>query len=373
MRVSLSLTQQCNLACRYCYASPSVDTVMTVETAKKIIDFALSLSSEKEKLDFSFFGGEPLLKFDLIKEITPYIQNRAKEEKKDFEISITTNGTILHREILDFLQEKNIHLCFSIDGPPDVHNQNRKYKNGRGSLEVIIKNLHTALANLNSVQVNAVYGPDTLTALPSSVEFLYELGARVIHLNLNINSPWESSDLARFPEVYNQIGEYYIQRYKSNQEVAINLIDSKIILFLGGGYTSEDLCSMGEREWGFARSGNIYPCERFIGGDINAAFCLGNINSGLDVKRQAAVVSQRGNTNRECQKCNLNQYCMNWCGCTNYYMTGQTNHVSPTLCASERAVIKTAEQVLQRINRCRMWLVLRAFYAISALGAPPLK
>jgi uncharacterized protein len=224
-------------------------------------------------------------------------------------------------------------------------------------LEVIKKNLQTALAYLNSVQVNAVYGPDTISSLPNSVEFLYETGARVIHLNLNINAQWEPADIAKFPGIYNQIGEFYFQRYKSNQEIAINLIDNKIILFLNGGYAVEDRCSMGEGEWGFAPGGNIYPCERFIGGDINSTFCLGNINSGLDVNRQRSIIQQRGNTNPECQTCNLNQYCMNWCGCTNYYMTGHTNLVSPVLCASERAAIKTAEQVLQQLTaiECSMF------------------
>lgn len=323
---------------------------MTIETAKHIVDFAFSANTNGRGLDFNFFGGEPFIRFGLIRDITNYIQEKAHDQNKKVQIGITTNGTILTQEIIDFIRENNIDLCFSIDGPPDVHDRNRIFINGKGSSGVIASNLKRALNTLSSVQVNTVYGPDTLAYLPSSVKYLFELGAVVIHLNPNINADWGPEDLTRFSQIYSQIGEYYIRNFRAGKEIAINLIDSKIILFLKGGYADEDICSMGEGELGFAPSGNIYPCERLIGEDVNSLLCLGNIHSGLDIERQKSIISQRGNVNSECRSCNFSRYCMNWCGCTNYFMTGYTNRVSPVLCASERAAIKASGQVLRALT-----------------------
>lgn len=361
MRITLSLTQQCNLACHYCYAGRSSNRSMSLDTARKIIDFAFSSTTNSDRLDFNFFGGEPFLRFRLIRDITNYIRGREREGEKTAQISITTNGTILTEEIINFVREKHIDLCFSIDGASEVHDRNRIYKNGNASSKIIFENLRRALDNLDSVQVNAVYGPDTLPSLPQSVRFLFEMGAPVIHLNPNIKALWNQPDANLFPNIYAQIGDYYIQCYQSGKEIAVNLIDNKIILFLKGGYAVEDLCSMGEREWGFAPGGNTYPCERFIGEDINSTFCLGNIHSGLDIERQKNIIEQRGNSNQECQACNLSHYCMNWCGCTNYFMTGHTNLVSPTLCASERAAINTARHVLQTLTDIRCDLFIQHF------------
>jgi uncharacterized protein len=334
---------------------------MSLDTARKIVDFAFSTTPNSERLDFSFFGGEPFLKFSLIRDITNYIRVREKEGEKTAQISITTNGTILTEQIIDFVREKHIDLCFSIDGPPNVHDLNRIFKNGTASSKVVFRNLRQALDQLECVQVNAVYGPDTLPSLLESVQYLYEMGAPAIHLNLNIKALWNPSNANLFPTIYAQIGDYYIQCYQAGKEIAVNLIDNKIILFLKGGYAAEDLCSMGEREWGFAPSGNTYPCERFIGEDINSSFWLGNINTGLDFEVQKAIIEQRGNINQECKTCSLNRYCMNWCGCTNYFMTGQTNLVSPILCASERASMKAAGRVLQTLTDIRCDLFIQHF------------
>jgi uncharacterized protein len=361
MRITLSLTNQCNLACHYCYAGRSSNRSMSLDTAKKIVDFAFSKTTKSDKLDFAFFGGEPFLQFNLLRDITNYIRAREQEGEKVAQISITTNGTILNEEIIDFVREKHIDLCFSIDGPPDVHDRNRLYKNGKTSSMVIFSNFRQALDQLESVQVNAVYGPETLPSLPRSVRFLHEMGAPVIHLNPNIKALWNPSDANLFSNIYKQIGDYYIQCYQDGKEIAINLIDSKIILFLKGGYTKEDLCSMGEREWGFSPSGNIYPCERFVGEDGNSSMGLGNINIGIDDRRQKLIIKQRGNKNRECQTCRLNRYCMNWCGCTNYFMTGRANLVSPTLCASERAAMKTSRSVLQTLTDIHCDLFIQHF------------
>jgi len=324
---------------------------MEIGTAQNVVDFMMDSCPSDRRTEFSFFGGEPLLRFDLIKEIVSYIYKKDKKTQRTSSISVTSNGTLLDQSMLDYFRAENIDLCISIDGPPQVHNLNRVHKNGQGSFAEVVGNLKMAINFLDAVQVNAVYGPETINFLPQSVLFFIELGVPVIHLNPNILANWTESTYPDLSEAYMQIANNYIQSYQQGREIAVNLIDSKLILFLKGGYAIEDMCGMGETEWGFAPSGNIYPCERFIGEDNDLSLCLGNIQTGLDSTRRCTLLRKKGNHNEECKSCNLKKYCMNWCGCTNYYLTGHTDLVGPIFCAMEKAGIKAAEHVLVTLSK----------------------
>jgi len=154
-----------------------------------------------------------------------------------------------------------------------------------------------------------------------------------------------------FAPVYQEVARLYVDAYRRGQEVAINLIDGKIILFLKGGYTEADTCGMGKWQWAFAPSGNIYPCERFIGEDDDPRFQLGNLETGMDERRRIWITRLAGNRNLACLECELRPYCMNWCGCTNYYTTGRVDVAGPVLCASERAAIHAARGVLSTLSQ----------------------
>lgn len=377
MKITINLTHRCNLACRYCYAGQAYNKDMTFTTARKVVDFAMRITPPGQRIDFGFFGGEPLLCFDLMKEITGYLRKKEREVEKPVRLSLTTNGTILTQSILDFLKQEKVDLCLSLDGPQHVHDLNRPYRTGSGSFAEVVRNLQKALEQLDSVQVNAVYGPDTLDFLPDSVSFFIKLGVCAIHLNANISAAWPVDIYSRLQENYRKIGNLYVQSYQHGHEIALNFIDSKIILFLKGGYTFGDRCGMGETQWAFAPSGNIYPCERFVGEDRDSSLCLGNIYTGLDLARRCALLQQKGNRNEACQTCGLQPYCMNWCGCTNYYMTGRTNLAGPMLCAMEKAAIEAAQLVLTTLteldNKLFMEHFMQYFHEVIRVKNPILK
>ncbi len=324
---------------------------MSWETARRAVDFGWERSHPHERLEINFFGGEPLLRFPLIQQIVAYAKERAVADPRTLLFSITTNGTILTEEMIQFFATEAIDLCFSLDGPKAIHDRHRVYPDGRGSFEDVVANLQRALMWLPRVQVNAVYGPDTLAALPETVALLLELKAPIIHLNLNITAPWDATHREQFAPVYDRIAILYRDAYRQEQEVAINLIDGKIILFLKGGYSEQDTCGMGRWQWAFAPSGNIYPCERFIGEDDDPRFQLGNLYTGVAENRRMWIMHLAGNRNPECLECELRPYCMNWCGCTNYHTTGRVNLAGPTLCAHERAAIDAARFVLSTLSR----------------------
>ena len=322
---------------------------MSLSTAKKAIDFAMEITPIGSRLEFNFFGGEPLLCFDLIKKTIKYIRKLEEELEKPVSLSITTNGTLFTESILDTVIREKINLCISIDGPESIHNINRCSKDGRGSFKDVVGNLQEAIKHVDYVQINSVYEPETVFHSPECVAFFSEFDISGIHLNPKINSSWTRDIYSKFNDIYMKIADHYINCYQNGQEIAINLIDSKIVLFLKGGYTVKDMCGMGETEWGIAPSGNIYPCERFIGDDKNHTLCIGNVHTGLDVSRRCSVLKERGNINEQCKSCGLQKYCMNWCGCTNYYATGNTGLVG-AFCESEKAAIQTSIYVLETMT-----------------------
>lgn len=370
MKFTLALTHNCNLACKYCYAGTKLSKDMPVETALRIVDFAFRITPPGHTPSLNYFGGEPLLRFDLIQAITAHVRQREGETGKRFSLSATTNGTLLKPRVLEYLRSEDIGLCISLDGPPAVHNRSRVFRGGRGSYDAVSTGLRDALEVLPEVQVNAVYGPETLACLEETVSLLDGLGASMIHLNPDISAVWPREALQQFDTRMMDVANYYIRCYERGRELSINVIDGKIALFVKGGYGAEDLCGMGETEWAFAPSGNIYPCERFIGDDSDATMRLGNIVTGIDPTRRCQLIKHRGNANSACVDCGLRPYCMNWCGCTNYHMTGRTNVAAPALCAMEQASIHAARHAFESLSQTENPLFLehcvRAFHADPA-------
>jgi uncharacterized protein len=322
---------------------------MSLSTAEKIMDFFFKFTPMDEKIYIGFFGGEPLLEFDLVRKITKAIQNHKSFDPNRVIIQIVTNGTIFSKEIADFLRENNVTLGISCDGPPFVHDVFRKFPDGSGSSRIVERNLKQALKIFPFIPVNAVYSPNNVQFLPEVVDYLSSLGVRNIHLNHNISAKWTKKEAEMLPNIYNSIGNKYMNFYRQGKPRYISLIDGKIAVILRGGYQPLERCRLGMGEFAFAPSGDVYPCERLIGSGVEKRHCMGNINDGFSPKKICKMGSNIAN-NLECQKCGLQEYCMNGCGCTNYHSTGNYNIVGPFVCASEKAAICTAFRIIQNMR-----------------------
>ena len=364
MKATLCLTQRCNLACDYCYARTRAGQPPATAAGRASLDMAPDVAQRAvawvfnqmpadarngAPLDLCFFGGEPLLCLETLTLAARLARALAQMRHVPLQMSLTTNGTLLSAVALRRLGELEIEPCVSLDGPPAVHDAHRRSPNGRGSHAETLAGLLAAREALPRVQVNAVYGPDTLEALPDTVAYLDGLDVAGFHINPNITATWPEATWPRFDPVYDRIADYAIARYQAGSPLALNLLDSKLILLLKGGYGPADVCSMGEREWAIAPDGAIYPCERFVSAGNGAAdgagasaLALGHLDTGVDETRRCALLARRGNHTPACAACPDRPYCMNWCGCTNYHLTGQTDQAAPVLCASERAAIRAA-------------------------------
>lgn len=176
-KFTLCLTHQCNLRCTYCYVDKRPGR-MSIGVAEKIVESIFGVSSADEGIDIGFFGGKPLLEFDLLREIVGLIERHPGFDRKRVTLSVVTNGTVFSDDIAGYLAEHGIVLCLSCDGPPHVQDRFRSHRNGRGSSSEVLGTIAIALKRLPLVLVNSVYRPETLDELPATVGFLSALGGR---------------------------------------------------------------------------------------------------------------------------------------------------------------------------------------------------
>ena len=350
MKFTIFVTQECNLRCTYCYIEKRPATI-SLTTARSVVDFIFNRSVlSAEDIDIGFFGGEPLMKLDLIKKITELIYAHPLYDEERVNLSIVTNGTIFSKKLAEFVKKNSISLGISCDGPPHIHDKFRLSKSGRKTSHRVERNIVRANIELGGVMVNAVYHPDTFLQLPETVEYFRSLGTRQIYLSPDYSANWKMEHAMVLTDIYDRIGELYVKYYAEGQPVFISILDSKIAVILRGGYAPQDRCSMGHGEFAFTPTGDVYPCERLVGNGENE-HCIGNVIDGLEPSVMQCHKIPGGELNAECMECGIKDYCMNWCGCSNFMASGYYNRVSPFLCASERAAIQTSYKVFQFLER----------------------
>ena len=322
---------------------------MPLAVARKIVDFAYRSAPPNERVEIGFFGGEPLLEFNLIQRIVELIEEHPQFDPHRVTMTVVSNGTVFTDQIAQFLNEHDIALGISCDGPPDVHDTFRRFRDGRGSSAHVEATLRRASEALPSVMTNAVYGPTTWTELPRTVDYLSSLGVRQIYLTPDYSASWSAKEIAALPEIYGAVADRYVDYYLQGDPHFIGLIDSKIAVILRGGYAALERCRMGRGEFAFTPEGRIYPCERLVGDGLNA-HSIGDVERGIQLDRMLCHAVPESSSNSECSDCGLRDYCMNWCGCSNFFASGFYNRVSPFQCASEKCAIEVAFRVFQELQ-----------------------
>ena len=348
MKYTLFLTHRCNLACDYCYVSKSSDC-MSLSVAQRVIDFAFQNTPPADDIEIGFFGGEPLLEFPLLRDVTRIVRSHPSFDPCRVNLSLTTNGTLLTPEIVEFLGEHEVLTTISCDGRPPVHDRFRRMPRGEGSSALVERGIRTAMQKLRHVPVNAVYRPETLAHLPGTIDYFSSLGVREIYLNPDFSATWTPAEVDSIPEVYGAVAARYMQFYRERRPHYISLIDSKITVLLRGGYQENERCHMGEREFAFTASGRVLPCERLASEDLDR-HSIGTANGLIRIDPLRNHFAPGPPLNVPCLSCTLQEYCANWCGCSNYLMSGHYNRVGPFLCASERASIELAFNIFRTLE-----------------------
>lgn len=364
MDAILHLTHDCQLDCAYCYSGRKRGDTMPWEVARQALDMAFDQSppDAATPITVGFFGGEPLLEMDLIRRSVAHAEARSSADGKPVRFAVTTNGLALDHAAADLLAEKGTDLTFSMDGGRPAQEACRPYADGSSSFDDTERALRHALDYFSDLAVCAVVTPENVRHLPESIDFLLKTGIRRLFLNPNFFASWQEEQLALWRQGYQHAAARFAQAFRRGDALNVNFITAKVITHLKGGYDPCECCDFGAKEVAVAPSGNIYPCQRMVGEDVETLGLMGNVFSGLDREKLRELAAGREVRSPQCLTCDLRRRCRNWCSCVNHRLTGRFDQVGGLVCWHERMAIEVADEVASRLFAEKDPTFLRTFY-----------
>lgn len=362
MYASLFLTLGCNLRCTYCFAGTKVNMSMTPEIALKAVDYLYNASDDH--LNITFFGGEPMLRYNLIKRIVSYCDQFKDIKKINF--GMTTNGTLFNDESIDFLRKHDVTYTLSFDGNRKTQDLGRPTVTGGSSFDLVMRNIPKMLNANPWLKVNVVVTTETAPYLAENVKFLRSIGLRYLNLILDHGAEWGLKELNVLKKEYKKLAEYYIDCHRNGTKIWINFFDDKIA---GNARLqrceSGSPCESAKNSVAIAPSGRIYPCVQFVQDDEpqDYKWVIGDISSGIDPMKQAQYLSCSAKpASQECKDCVFLKRCNSMCSCDNYQATGNPATPSAFMCEHERMLIPLADKVASQLWRERNDLFINKHY-----------
>lgn len=356
MHLTLHVTNKCNLRCGYCYVHHGAES-MTRETALAAVDMAARANTP---CGLIFFGGEPLIERNLIYGIVEYSQQVRKKTGQTFYYKITTNGTLLDEEFLNFSRDVNMMVGFSHDGL--AQDDFRVFSNsGAGTAAALEDKIPLLLRYQPYALVMCVANPGTAGKLSASVEYLFDRGFRylIVSPNYDKSAPWDKSSLAALEAEYKKLADLYLKWTREGVKFYLSCFEMKISSHLRGAEYFEDRCQLGKKQISVAPDGKLYPCVQFVG---DAEYEMGDVFSGIDVEKRRIVEEKGAADAPECAGCAVKGRCNHTCGCLNRQATGAIDRVSPVQCAHERMLLPIADKIAEKLYRERNPLFLHKHY-----------
>jgi uncharacterized protein len=350
MDVSLVLTHDCNLGCDYCSAGEKSRRRMSDEVLERALD--LAFADESEHVQVSFFGGEPLLEWELVQRAADGAAARARASGKTLQLVVTTNGTLLDDERIAFLVERDAYVGLSIDGVRAAHEATRPTRGGRSSFAAVEGALERLVAHGAWFQTISVVDPRNVRWLGESLRFLVARGVERLTLNPNFHAAWSDDELAAWSRGYEAAAALYVERCLAGAPVYLSVIEDKLIAHVKGGLADEDRCRFGHGAVAVAPSGNLYPCERLVEEDTGA-LRIGDVFAGLARGRQMVLDAQTGPVNEECTGCGVRERCASFCACANLAETGAIGVAGGVQCWHEQLATRVADAVGAELWRAR--------------------
>lgn len=345
----LNVAHDCNLRCEYCFAAKGDfgcgRKLMPLEVGKKAIDFLIEHSAGRRNLEMDFFGGEPLMNWDVVKQLVAYGREQEKLHNKNFRFTLTTNGVLLNDEVMEFCNKEMGNVVLSIDGRKEVHDHMRPFRKGAGSYDLIVPKFQK-FAELRHQDKYYVRGTFTHynTDFAADVLHLADLGFKQISVEPVVAPPTEDyaireEDLPVIFEQYDILAREMIKREKEGR--GFNFFHFMIDL-TGGPCVYKRLsgCGSGTEYLAVTPWGDFYPCHQFVGQED---FCLGNVYEGV---KKTETVNEFKKCNvyskKECSQCFARFYCSGGCAANSYNFTGKINDVYEIGCKMQQKRIECA-------------------------------
>lgn len=350
----IHICHDCNLRCRYCFADEgayhSEREFMSEQTAKRAIDFLIENSGNRKVLEVDFFGGEPLMCLQTIKNVVYYAKEKAAKVGKKFLFTTTTNALLLNDDAIKFFNEEMENVVLSIDGRKEVHDAIRKTVNGKGSFDLVIDNIKKFVASRGDKHY---YVRGTFTAknldFANDVLFIADQGFDSISMEPVVT---DIDDLAikkeHLPAIlneYERLCDEYLKRYEEGR--GFNFFHFNVDLE-GGPCLSKRVsaCGAGNEYFSVAPNGDIYPCHQFVG---DTAFLMGNVYEGkLNKDIRSTFAENCLFTRKKCEDCFAKFICSGGCSANNYHFEGDMNEPYGVTCEMMKKRIECGMHALAR-------------------------
>ncbi len=347
----LHVAHDCNLACRYCFAEEGEyhgrRALMDFETGKRALDFLVANSGSRRNLEVDFFGGEPLMNWEVVKQLTAY--GRSIEEKfdKHFRFTITTNGVLLNDEVMEFCNREMDNVVMSIDGRKEVHDRMRPFRKGAGSYDLVLPKFRKFAESRKKLGLKYyVRGTYTRWNADFAADVLHLADCGFDQISVEpVVAPKEEpyalreEDIPVLMEQYDILAREMVKREMEGN--GFNFFHFMIDL-TGGPCVYKRLagCGSGSEYLAVTPWGDFYPCHQFVG---NEKFLLGNVGDGI-VNRDIVQEFKKVNvySKPECSRCFARFYCSGGCPANSYNFTGGINNVYDIGCALEKKRVECA-------------------------------
>lgn len=328
--ITFCVTEDCNLACRYCYmVGKNNKRRMSFETAKQIVDFVLENKylSKEDAVVWDFIGGEPLLEIDMISKLCDYIVLKMYLTNHKwfnrYRFSFSTNGTLYaDPKVQAFIDKHKGHVWFtlSIDGTKEKHDISRVKRDGSGSYDEVARNVPLWLQQFPNATSKSTFSHDDLPFLKDSIIHLWKLGIKHVMANIVYEDVWKDGDDAIYEKQLKSLADYVIDNHLWDQ-YGVAFFAPTVGLPVDQECLSTNRCGAGDRSLAFDCEGNIYPCIRFLEmcSSNHKKIIIGDLQNGInyDYLRSFLSLTWENQSSSDCNNCDVGKGC-GWCVAYNY-------------------------------------------------------
>ena len=330
----LHVAHTCNLNCEYCFAGQGKyhgeDALMSFEVGKQALDFLVKNSGTRKNLEVDFFGGEPLVNFDVVKKLVAYARSIESKTGKHFRFTLTTNGVLLDDDVIDFLNKEMNNVVLSLDGRKEVNDAKRKRLDGKGSYDIIVPKFQNFVKKRGDKEY---YMRGTFTRnnldFTNDIFHMLDLGFKELSMEPVVSKPdteysLREEDLDTIYEQYEILAKEMIKRRREKNPFTFY----HYMIDLSGGpciYKRITGCGSGTEYLAVTPNGDFYPCHQFVG-DKN--FLMGNVRDGItNTKLRDEFKLCNVYSRKECENCWAKLYCSGGCAANSFHTTGSINGV----------------------------------------------
>ena len=348
----LHIAHTCNLNCSYCFASQGKyhgdRAIMSFEVGKQALDFLIEHSGTRRNLEVDFFGGEPLMNFQVVKDLVSYARSIEKEKGKNFRFTLTTNGVLVDDEVIEWANRECSNVVLSLDGRKEIHDRFRVDYAGNGSWENIVPKFQRFVEARKGKEyyMRGTFthaNPDFLKDIQQMLDLGFnELSMEPVVCAADDPSALTEEDLPVVMAQYEELAKLMLERDKQGKPFTFY----HYMLDLSGGpciYKRISGCGSGTEYMAVTPWGDLYPCHQFVGEE---KFRLGNIWEGVtNTAIQDEFVACNVYAHPECHGCWARLYCSGGCAANAYHATGKVTGIYEQGCRLFRKRMECAIMV----------------------------